>query len=212
MGWWTSDRKAYALNFLIGNGLSPYGAAGLVSRWANVEAPNGPTSRGGYLNRAWGIAQWLGPRLPPIDGNPDFNAQLNYVIQELNTTEIATGAANALRTASTPFEGARAATIYERAGGWNPSTGTDNYTNRTLAGIPEVLALLSTNQNSTSQPETLNLNPVIPFPGEVNLDGTGFGLPSDAGSGSGLGTVAGVGVGTLLLIGAGLLTVYLITE
>ncbi len=141
MSWWSADRKLYALNFLLNAGLSPYGAAGLVSRWANVEAPNGPASRGGYLNRAWGIAQWLGPRLISIDGNPDLNDQLGYVIQELSGSEGRAGAL--LRSASNIDEGARAATAYERASGWNVHTNTDNFTGRTAAGMPDILSLLS---------------------------------------------------------------------
>ena len=138
MGWWTPDRKAYALNYLVSAGLSHYGAAGLVSRWANVEASGGPASvnpRSG----AFGIAQWLGSRLPPIRGNTDFNAQLAYVVQELNGSE--SRAASVLRRAQSAYEGARGASMYERAEGYNANTGADNFTQRTANGIPSILAM-----------------------------------------------------------------------
>lgn len=144
-GWWTPSRQAYAYNFLVGNGLSAYGAAGLVSRWANVESTaHGPASRGGYLNRAWGIAQWLGGRRTPIDGNSDFDAQLRYVIYEL--TLPASNPLNERRAAALLYSandvqsGARAATAYERADGWNAATNTDYYTSKTAAGIPAVFS------------------------------------------------------------------------
>ncbi|MEK6281585.1 MAG: phage tail tip lysozyme [Acidobacteriota bacterium] len=137
MGWWTASRKNYALNYLLSAGLSPYGAAGLVSRWANVESTgSGPSSVNPYSG-AFGIAQWLGSRLPPIRGNTNFDAQLTYVIQELNGPE--SRAANVLRNANTAYEGARGASIYERAEGYNPSTGVDNFTARTASGIPAIL-------------------------------------------------------------------------
>lgn len=139
MTWWTTDKLAYALNYLIGSGLSPWGAAALVSRWANVESRGGPSSvnpRSG----AFGIAQWLGSRLPPIRGNTNFDAQLAYVVQELNGSESRAG--NVLRTAQTAYEGAVGASMYERAEGYNAGTGTDNFTQRTALGVASILALL----------------------------------------------------------------------
>lgn len=169
MSWWTTDRKRYALNYLLSAGLSPYGAAGLVSRWAYVEAPNGPASRGGYLGRAWGIAQWLGPRLPPINGNTSFDAQLAYVVFEINGSEARAG--QLLRSAATVDQGARAATAYERAGGYNASTNVDHYTAKTAAGIPAVLALLQAPASAApQQAAVIGVNPVIPFPSLVNVD------------------------------------------
>src|SRR5690242_19036012 len=85
MGWWTPDRQRYAVAVLTGGGLSLYGAAGLVSRWMNVEAAQGPASVN-PTSGAFGIAQWLTPsRLNPIRGNTDFDTQLNYVLQELQS-------------------------------------------------------------------------------------------------------------------------------
>ena len=140
MSWWTNERKTYAARALMsGAGLSAMGAAGLVARWAYVEASGGPSSvnpRSG----AFGIAQWLGSRLPPIRGNTDFDAQLRYASSELNGSEARAG--NALRNAQSPAEAARGASMYERAEGYNPSTGTDNFTALTAGQVPGIVALL----------------------------------------------------------------------
>lgn len=138
-GWWTSARQAQAYSYLVNvGGLSPYGAAGLVSRWANVES----TAAGPFAinpsSKAFGIAQWLGSRLPPIKGNTDFNAQLAYVVRELGSTESKAGAV--LHTARNAQEGARGASMYERAEGYNGATGIDNWTAQTSRGISGVLA------------------------------------------------------------------------
>ncbi len=184
MGWWTPNNKLYAYSFLVNAGLSPYGAAGLVSRWANVESTAaGPTSQGGYKGRAWGIAQWLGPRLPAVDGDPDFDDQLNYVVQELNGSEAR--AASLLRSASDVASGARAATAYERAGGWNAATNTDNYTSKTAAGMPEILALAGnqpqintdgTDQTTTQQGDLLNLGALVSGGDNMALIAVGVGV------------------------------------
>lgn len=139
-GWWTNERQRQAYNYLVSAGLSTFGAAGLVSRWVNVES----TAQGPYAinpsSGAFGIAQWLTPgRLNPIRGNTDFNAQLAYVVRELNSTEARAGAV--LRSAKSIQEGARGASMYERAEGYNSASGTDNWTARTAAGISNVLAI-----------------------------------------------------------------------
>lgn len=131
-GWWTADRQKHAFDRLTQEaGLSEQGALGLVSRWKNVEASGGP----GSTNEigAFGIAQWLGSRKTGIAGNTDFDAQLSHAIKELGTTE--TKAAAILRNAKTPAEGAIGASTFERAEGFNPSTGRDNFTAKTLAGM-----------------------------------------------------------------------------
>lgn len=129
-GWWTPERIKYATNYLeTKGGLSKYGAAGLVARWAGVEsADKGPAS----LNEksgAWGVGQWLGPRKHGIQGNDSFDDQLRYAVQEGQGSEKA--AWNALRTAKNYDEGARGASMYERAEGYDPKTGLDNYTHHT---------------------------------------------------------------------------------
>lgn len=146
MGWWTNDRKRYALDYLVGVGFSIFGAAGLVSRWANVESSGqGPFSVN-PSSGAFGIAQWLGSRLPPIRGNTDFDAQLGYVITELNGSEWRAG--ELLRNASSAQEGAIGATVYERAEGYNGTT--DNFTGRTVSGIPAIIALANSGVNDST--------------------------------------------------------------
>lgn len=192
--WWTPEREAYAVTYLITNGaLTPYGAAGLVSRWVNVEAPEGPASRGGYMGRAWGIGQWLGARLTPIDGNPNFDAQLAYVIQELQAPESPmTGRAyQVLRSAQDADTAARGASMYERAGGFSAATGRDNYTDKTARGVPIVLA--------NWQAATGNLSPTD----SQNAQET------DASGAAGAATAA-LSLGTILALAGGLLLLGLL--
>ena len=143
-GWWTPDRMSHAVDRLMKEaGLTREGAAGLVARWSGVEAAGGPTSRN--PNGAFGIGQWLdrGPaalRWMKENGlNPqDFDSQLSWAAHELNTSEAR--AAAVLRNAHTGREGARGASMYERAEGYNAATGTDNYTMSTPA--EKVLGIL----------------------------------------------------------------------
>lgn len=154
MGFWTAEKQRYALNYLRQAGLSNYGAAGLVSRWANVESTAaGPTAVNPHSG-AFGIAQWLGARLAPIRGNTNFDAQLAYAVRELNGSERKAG--TVLRNARNAQQGAVGASMYERAEGYNPATGVDNFTSYTAARIPGVLALLSSLSPSApaSQPIT----------------------------------------------------------
>lgn len=131
-GWWTKDRQQHAYERLTKEaGLSDAGAKGLISRWMNVEASGGPSSRNSI--GAWGIAQWLGGRKNGIEGNSDYDAQLAHAIKELNTTERKAG--DALRSAKTSAQGAIGASMYERAEGYNSLTGRDNFTGRTLGGM-----------------------------------------------------------------------------
>ena len=131
-GWWTPERQKHAVEYLKNNaGLSDMGARGLVSRWANVEAARGP----GEVNPrsgAAGIGQWLGDRKHGFKLG-DFDFQLAHAARELNTSE--KGAGDALRNARTAMEAATGASRYERAEGFNPRTGRDNFTNKTAAGI-----------------------------------------------------------------------------
>lgn len=134
-GWWTPERQQHAYEKLKAAGLSDMGAKGLVSRWAFVESSGGPAAVN-PTSGAFGIGQWLGSRKPGIAGNTDFDAQLDYVVKELNSSE--KRAAGLLRNAKTPEEAARAATAYERAEGWNSATNTDRWTGKTQAGIGRV--------------------------------------------------------------------------
>jgi Phage tail lysozyme len=129
--WWTPERQAEAVDYLIDKaGLSKWGASGLVARWAGVESAGGPTSVNPNSG-AFGIAQWLGARKRGIAGNTDFHAQLEHVAAELRTTEATAG--EVLKNAQNAFEGSRGASMFERAEGYNPRTGIDNFTRSTPA-------------------------------------------------------------------------------
>lgn len=142
MSFWTAQNKLYAIQTLRhGAGLSALGAAGLVTRWAYIEAAGGPTAIN-PSSGAFGIAQWLGNRKAKIYPNTDFQTQLNFAISELNGAESRAG--NVLRAAQTVGEAARGASMYERAEGYNQATGRDNWTDATARSIPAVYALLST--------------------------------------------------------------------
>lgn len=127
--WWTPERRQTAIDYLKKNaGLSDIGAQGLVARWAGVEAAQGPSAVN-PSSGAIGIAQWLGSRKA---GTPaDFEGQLAKAAKELNTTE--GRAAGMLRGAKTPLEAAVGAAAFERAEGYNPSTGADAHVGKTLA-------------------------------------------------------------------------------
>lgn len=128
--WWTPERMDHAVNRLENEaGLSHAGAAGLVARWSGVEAPGGPGSSNNLGGGHWGIGQWGIDRGGRDLANASFDGQLTHAINELNGSEKAAG--DALRRASTPEEAARGASMYERAEGYNASTGTDNFTART---------------------------------------------------------------------------------
>jgi hypothetical protein len=127
-GWWTPDRVSYAVDHLKKNaGLSDAGALGLVSRWAGVEANGGPGSVN-PSSGAVGIGQWLGTRKRGVPA--DFDGQLSHAARELNTTERA--AAKRLRAAQTPQDAAIGASMFERAEGYDPKTGRDNFVGSTI--------------------------------------------------------------------------------
>ena len=131
--WWTPDRMQHATDRLVKEaGLSKEGASGLVARWAGVEAPDGPDSKNDIGGGHWGIGQWGRGRDGPQMEGASFDDQLTHAIGELNGKE--KDAADVLRNAKTPEEGARGASMYERAGGYNQKTGTDDFTHRTPAG------------------------------------------------------------------------------
>lgn len=143
VGWWTEERQALAYKTLTEGGLSPAGAKGLISRWANVES----TARGpSAINHigATGIAQWLGSRKRNLmrfakqrnkEWN-DYETQLAFVLWELeNDAFEKQHSAPYLKGAKTDEEGAIAATRYERAEGYNARRGIDHFTGKTLAGM-----------------------------------------------------------------------------
>jgi tail lysozyme len=104
--------------------LTQTGAAGLVARWAKVESSGGPTSvnpRSGAV----GIGQWLGGR-KDASASGTFDEQLLKAAHELNTSEKRAG--DILRQAKTPLDAATGASTFERAEGYNPRSGRDNFT------------------------------------------------------------------------------------
>lgn len=128
-GWWTPERVSHATDYLQKNaGLSPLGAHGLVSRWAGVEARGGPGSQNPNSG-AVGIGQWLGARKNGLPS--DFDGQLAHASRELNTSE--KRAAERLRSAQTPEDAAIGAAMYERAEGYDPKTGADNFVQPTIS-------------------------------------------------------------------------------
>lgn len=131
-GWWTPERQQHAIETLMQGGISELGAKALVARWSAVEARGGPTSRN-PKSGAYGIGQWLGARLRGIDGDADFDHQLQHAIRELNTTE--GRAKRRLNSATTPAEAARGASMFERAEGYDARSGEDNFTGATERAI-----------------------------------------------------------------------------
>lgn len=128
--WWTPERMKYIADRLVNEaGLTEMGAAGLVARMAYVES-TGPSD----INKqsgAMGIAQWLGKRKKGVILG-DLKSQTDHVIDEIKNSE--KSAAEVLRHARTKEEAARGASMYERAEGYNPSTGYDYFTNKTPVG------------------------------------------------------------------------------
>lgn len=151
--WWNGARYAHAVERLEKEaGLSPLGAKALVARWAFVESPNGPAS----VNRttgAFGIGQWLGDRQNGIYGDTNFDDQISHAIHELNTSE--ERAAFALRHARTPSDASRGASMFERAEGYNPATGFDNYTNAVASRLSNIMPL---GADTASAKGDVNLN------------------------------------------------------
>jgi hypothetical protein len=133
--WWTPDRQAHAVQRLMKEaGLSEQGARALVARWATVESPHGPASVNPYSG-AFGIEQDLGARKAGIAGDTNFDDQLAHAINQLNSTE--SRAARMLRS-NDPWTAAAGASQYERAEGYDPRTGTDNFTNRIYGAMSHI--------------------------------------------------------------------------
>ena len=125
--WWTPDRMSHAVDRLEKEaGLSHEGASGLVARWSGIEAGAGPSAYNPAAGGHWGIGQWGRDRGGETVGRGSFDDQLTHAIGELNGPEKAAG--DALRRASTPEEGARGASMYERGEDYNASTGNDRFT------------------------------------------------------------------------------------
>lgn len=130
-----SEREGYAMNYLIGKGLAPHQAAGVVGNLIQESSLNTGARNpgdGADGSDSIGIAQWNGARAAGLkryaaaNGGDafDINTQLDYILHELDTTEA--GAGRALRAANTAEDAAAAFIGYERPQGWtsaNPRAG-----------------------------------------------------------------------------------------
>ena len=130
-GWWTPERQSYAVDYLMKNaGLTEDGAKALVARWRFVESPGGPTAVNPKSGAA-GIAQGLGSRRAGYTGS--FDDQLKNAARELNGSE-----GRAKRMLNTPGMEATGASQFERAEGYDPRTGRDNFTGRVAEGMKHI--------------------------------------------------------------------------
>jgi hypothetical protein len=128
-GWWTDERMQHAAGRLEKEaGLSPMGAAGLVARWAAVEASGGPTAVNPRSGAA-GINQALGERKPAGYSGMSFDQQLDYIVKKDLHDASQRRALDVLKNATTAAQAAAGASMYERAEGFNGVS--DNYTNST---------------------------------------------------------------------------------
>jgi hypothetical protein len=128
-GWWTPERMQHAADRLEKEaGLSSMGAAGLVARWASVEASGGPTAVNPKSGAA-GINQALGDRKPAGYSGMSFDQQLDYIVKKDLHDASQRRALDVLKNATTAAQAAAGASMYERAEGFNGVT--DNYTNST---------------------------------------------------------------------------------
>lgn len=185
---WTSAQINQAHDILTQQyGLSSLGASALISRWSNVESGSAANLSVNSSSGATGIAQWLGSRLSNLNhyadstgGSPsDFVTQVNFAGHELQTTE--SGAFNALQNAQTPEQAATGASMFERAEGYNPATGMDNFTGSTATGIPGIQSSIT--GNTASDP---NAGTDYGLGGSNTFDNSGYnvsaGDPAAAGS------------------------------
>lgn len=130
-GWWTPERQSYGIDYLMKNaGLTEDGAKALVSRWRFVESPGGPTAVNPKSGAA-GIAQGLGSRRAGYTGS--FDDQLKNAARELNGSE-----GRAKKLLNTPGMAAVGASQFERAEGYDPKTGRDNFTDRVAEGMKHI--------------------------------------------------------------------------
>jgi hypothetical protein len=113
--WWTADRINYAVGRLQKeSGLSYWGALTLVSTWAGIEAPGGPSSFNLIGKGHYGIAQWDPDRAGLRMHSASYEDQVTHAIQELNTSE--GKAARLLRNAQSPEEADFGVRAFERGG------------------------------------------------------------------------------------------------
>lgn len=128
----TSEPAKSAMQFFQGRGYTKEQAAGIVGNLSHES--DFKTSASGDNGTAFGIAQWRGDRLEGLKtyaaskGKPttDFQTQLEYVDQELNSSE--SGAKAKLSTAKSTQEATQAFLAYERPKDWDTANphGWDN--------------------------------------------------------------------------------------
>jgi hypothetical protein len=113
-------------------GLSDYGAAALVARWAAIESPHkGPADVNPGKDHAAGVNQALGPRKPLGYALWSLDQQLDYIIM-IDLRQPSQIAAYAkLRSAKTAADGSIGASMYERAEGYARMKPYDYYTRKT---------------------------------------------------------------------------------
>lgn len=84
-----SGRKKQAMDFFINKGVKPYHAAGIVANLLGESNLNPKAIN--PVSGAYGSAQWLGPRKTQLfkkyGKSPDLNQQLEFIWEELQTTE-----------------------------------------------------------------------------------------------------------------------------
>lgn len=133
-GWWTPERKQFAVDYLMKNANLPeISARALVARWAGVEATGGPNEVNSI--GAVGIGQWLGSRQRGVVRG-DFEGQLGHAVRELKSTE--SRAYRTLMGARDARAAATGASMFERAEGYNPNTGMDNFTGKTMRFMSQI--------------------------------------------------------------------------
>ena len=113
---WTPEVMKHVSDRLVKEaGLSPMGAAGLVARWAAIEAGAGPSAHNASGHQ--GINQAGPERRPPGYLGMSLDEQLDYIIKtDLPANAAAYAKAKAAKTA---WDGAIAGSMYERAEGYS---------------------------------------------------------------------------------------------
>lgn len=145
-GFWTPENIKHAVDRLINEaGASPMGASGIVARWTQ-EAAEGPTAVN-PKSGAQGIHQGLGDRAPAGFSRQSFDEQLSYIINTDMKKPNQAAAVSLMKTAQTPEQGSLAGSRFERAEGYNDTTGRDILTDKTPTS--KVAAIASGGEEAT---------------------------------------------------------------
>lgn len=116
-----------AIGILTRNGVSPQAAAGIVGNLVQESGANLNTAAIGDNGTAFGMGQWRLSRRAALEqfaaargtAPTDFETQLLFLLEELNTTESAAG--RRVLSAQTAGQAADAMISYFRPAGWTPS-------------------------------------------------------------------------------------------